>query len=259
MKFILGRKKDMSQIWQSDDKVVAVTRVSIEPCTVVQVKSKEKDGYNAIQLGCGERKEKNIKKPQKGHMKGLKNFQVLREFRVDDSINLKRGDEIGASTFEAGDKIQVTAVSKGKGFQGVVKRHGFKGQPTTHGTKDQVRMPGSIGATGPAHVFKGTRMPGRMGGDRITIKNLEVVEADLDNNILSIKGAVPGPRNGLVILIGEGDLKVKNEEKKENVGENKSVDNTENANEGKSENTSKEKTDNTQENKKITNDNQEKK
>lgn len=215
MKFIVGKKLDMTQVWQGD-KVVGVTKVQAGPCVVVQIKTKDKDKYEAVQIGFGERKEKNIKKPQKNHMKGLGNFKSLREFRValnapNDAKErqLKKGDVINVSTFESGDNIQVTGISKGKGFQGVVKRHGFHGQDKTHGNKDQLRMPGSIGCTGPAHVFKGVRMPGRMGGEQVTTKNLEVVEVDKENNILLIKGAVPGARNGLVLIQGEGELLIK--------------------------------------------------
>ncbi|RLC38321.1 50S ribosomal protein L3, partial [Candidatus Falkowbacteria bacterium] len=194
------------QVWQGED-AVAVTRLQVGSCVVVQKKTKEKDGYSAVQLGFGERKEKNIKKPQKGSMKGLGNFMYLREFSVENE-ELKRGDKIEINSFMAGDIVQTTAVSKGKGFQGVVKRHGFKGQSKTHGTKDQLRMPGSIGATGPAHVFKGQKMPGRMGGGQVTTKNLEIIKVDIKNNVLSVKGAVPGARNGLVLISGEGDLNI---------------------------------------------------
>ncbi len=220
MKFILGKKLDMTQVWKGDE-MIAVTRVQAGPCTVVQIKNDEKDGYNSIQIGYGKRKEKNIAKPQKGHMKDLGNMRYLREFRIkteDEKSkldSLKKSDKIDVSTFEVGDNIQVTGISKGKGFQGVVKRHGFKGASATHGTKDQHRMPGSIGATGPAHVFKGQKMPGRMGGDQTTVKNLEVIKIDIENNVMFVSGAVPGARNGLILIQGEGDLKiVKVEEKK---------------------------------------------
>ena len=196
----------MTQVWK-DDKVVAVTKIAAGPCSVTQVKNNESDGYSAIQLGFGEKKEKNINKPQKGHLKNLSNFRYLREFRVENA-DLKRGDQIDVDTFISGDKAQVTSISKGKGFQGVVKRHGFKGTKKTHGNKDQLRMPGSIGATGPAHVFKGTRMGGRMGGDQVTIKNQEIIEVDIENNLILIKGAVPGARNSLVLLAAEGELKL---------------------------------------------------
>jgi len=222
MKFIIGKKIEMTQVWQGD-KVVAVTRVQAGPCVVTQVKNVEKDGYEAIQVGFGVRKEKNINKPQRGHTKGLGNFSAMREFRVEAG-QVKTGDRIEVGTFTVGDGIQVSGVSKGKGFQGVVRRHGFSGSKKTHGNKDQLRMPGSAGATGPAHVFKGMRMGGRMGGDNVTTKNLEIVEVDVENNILSIKGAVPGARNGLVLISGEGELIIsapKNEVKAEAVIEEK--------------------------------------
>ncbi len=217
MKFIIGKKLDMTQVWKGD-KHVAVTRIEAGPCIVVQVKGGDKDGYRAIQLGFGERKAKNINKPQQGHMKGLGNFKYLREFRLmpgtakgrqeapKEAENLKRGDVIDASTFAAGDVVKISGTSKGKGFKGVVKRHGFHGQDKTHGTKDQVRMPGSIGSTGPQRVFKGVRMAGRMGGDRVTTANLEIIEVDKENNILLVKGAVPGARNSMVLITGEGEL-----------------------------------------------------
>ncbi len=220
----------MTQVWK-DDKVLAVTKIVAGPCSVTQVKNNESDGYSAIQLGFGEKKEKNINKPQKGHLKNLSNFRYLREFRVEGSADLKRGDKIDLESFVSGDSAQVTSISKGKGFQGVVKRHGFKGTKKTHGNKDQLRMPGSIGATGPAHVFKGTRMGGRMGGDQVTIKNQEIIEVDIENNLILIKGAVPGARNSLVLISAEGDLKLieelkvetkEEETKKEKVEEKKS-------------------------------------
>jgi len=211
MKFILGKKLDMTQLWQ-DDNCLAVTRVTAGPCYVTQVKDEKIDGYKSVQIGYGKKKQKNIKKPQIGHfgkVKAIKpeidtNFRYSREFKIQDAKEnesaFKLGDEINIDTFKSGDKIDVTAISKGKGFQGVVKRHGFKGAIKTHGTKDQVRMPGSIGATGPARVFKGMRMGGQMGNKQITTKNLEIVDIDKENNILSIKGSVPGARNGLVLI-----------------------------------------------------------
>ncbi len=221
MKFILGKKIEMTQIWKGND-VVAVTKVQAGPCVVTQIKNNDKDGYMAAQLGYGERKEKNIAKPQKGHLAKVKdkdsksktNLRYLKEFRIDGDTNLNIGDKIDASAFELGDIVKVTGTSKGKGFQGVVKRHGFHGQNKSHGTKDQLRMPGSIGATGPAHVFKGVRMPGRMGGDKVSVNNLEIVEIDKENNILYIKGAVPGARNGLVLISGDGEIKTVVDEKK---------------------------------------------
>ena len=219
MKFILGTKLDMTQVWKGEESI-AVTRVQADSCIITQVKDEKKDGYKAVQVGCGKKKEKNIAKPQKGHLKKCRmtndecriNFRYLKEFRVEEIDNLNIGDMIDVNTFEAGDKIKVTGVSKGKGFQGVVKRHGFHGQDASHGTKDQLRMPGSAGATGPARVFKGQKMPGRMGGDQVTLSNLKVIEVDTENNILLIKGAVPGARNGLVLISGEGELKVMKQE-----------------------------------------------
>ncbi len=236
MKFILGRKLEMTQIFSESGVASPVTKVEAYPCTVVQVKTAEKDSYDAIQFGCGEKKEKNIAKPQKGHMKGLGNFRYLKELRMKaDLETAKRGDIVDASNFIAGDVIQVTASSKGKGFQGVVKRHGFHGSPASHGHKDQLRMPGSIGATGPAHVFKGTKMGGHMGNEQVTVKNLEIIEVDEKNNFIYIEGAVPGARNGLVIIQGEGDMKlvesntketekVETKEVKETVVEEKKVE-----------------------------------
>ena len=215
MKFILGKKLESTQVWRKDDEVVSVTKVQAGPCVVTQVKTDDKDGYKALQVGFGIKKEKNIRKPQKGHLKKLGNFRYLKEFRTDDE-KIKTGDKIDVSAFEVGDKISVTGISKGKGFQGVVRKYGFKGQKKTHGNKDQLRMPGSIGATGPAHVFKGTRMPGRMGNEQVTVKNLEIVEIDTENSIISIKGAIPGAKNGLIMISSEGELKiVKSEEKPE--------------------------------------------
>lgn len=209
----------MTQVWD-ESKSTPVTVLEVQECPVAQIKNVEKDGYRAVQIGFGLKKKKNIKKPQIGHLKKMgildsennHNIRYLKEFRVSEEDLLEEinvGDYVSVDTFEIGDKIDVVASSKGKGFQGVVKRYGFKGALKTHGTKDQVRMPGSIGATGPARVFKGVRMGGRMGGKRITVKNLEIVKVDIENNQLYIKGAVPGTRNGIVMLKGQGKLKVK--------------------------------------------------
>ncbi len=215
MKFILGTKLNMTQIWRKEDEVVAVTAIQVGPCIVTQIKTEDRDGYYAVQLGFGKKKEKNINKPQK-YLKKLGYSRFLREFRIpkEEITKLKQGNIIQIDTFNEGDKIKAIGTSKGKGFQGVVKRHGFAGAPKTHGTKDQLRMPGSIGATGPAHVFKGVKMAGRMGGNRVTVTNLEVVKIDTENNILYIKGAIPGSKGRLVLIIGEGELKVR-ETKKE--------------------------------------------
>ena len=197
MKFILAKKIEMSQIFRPDGTVVPVTLVQAGPCIVTQVKSAETDGYAAVQLGFLPKKE--LAKPQAGHLKDLPQASVLREFRLTEAASVKRGDAVEASVFAPGDVIQVTGMSKGKGFQGVVKRHGFHGSPASHGHKDQLRMPGSIGPGGVQHVIKGRRMAGRMGDERVTVKNLEIVEVR-DNGILAVKGAVPGARNGILEL-----------------------------------------------------------
>lgn len=224
----------MTQIWQGE-KMLAVTKVQAGPCPVVQLKSFDSDGYAAVQLGFGERKEKNINKPQLGHLKkvglaskeGKKNLRYYREFR-DEVKDLKVGDVVEVNTFAVGDTIKVTGTSKGKGFQGGVKRHGWHGHNTTHGTKDQVRTSGSIGAGGPQHVFKNKKMPGRMGDDRVTTSNLKIVQVDKDNNILYVSGAVPGARGSVVLVYGEGDLKIV-QPKTEDVAEKKSEVKTEEA------------------------------
>lgn len=202
-KFILGKKLEMTQKFLEDGRVVPVTVVKADPCTVVQVKG-DKDGYSAVQIGFEQKKKTN--KPMAGHLKGLSNFRVLKEFRVAKTDDFVRGKVFDVSSFQAGDSLTVTATSKGKGFQGVVKRHGFGGSPASHGHKDQLRMPGSIGATDPARVFKGTRMAGHMGFDTVTVKNLELVEIDKENNLLFIKGAVPGARNTLVKIVADGEI-----------------------------------------------------
>lgn len=204
----------MTQIWQGEN-VMPVTKVQAGPCFVTQIKNKANDGYEAVQLGFGSKKEKNTKKPQLGHLKQVKakgvqdNFQFLREFVVgaDNKTALEIGDKIDVSAFAVGEEVAATGVSKGRGFQGVVKRHGFQGGRKSHGNKDQLRMPGSTGATGAGHVFKGTRKPGRMGGETVTTKNLEIIEIDEKNNILFIKGGIAGARNGLVLIAAKGDLK----------------------------------------------------
>lgn len=209
MKFILGKKLEMTQIFREDGTVVPVTAVLATPNVIVQIKSAEgKDGYDAIQVGAGQAKK--IIKSRAGHLKDLANCKTLREFRVEkeDITDLKRGDEISVSVFKEGDKVKVIGVSKGKGFQGVVKRHGFHGAPKTHGHKDQERMPGSIGAGGVQRVFKGKKMAGHMGDALVTISGLKVIAIDEEKNILYIKGAVPGARNGEVAIIGLGKMEI---------------------------------------------------
>ena len=223
MKFILGKKIEMTQRFKEDGVVAPVTVVEAGPCVITQIKSSAKEGYNSVQVGFGEKKKLN--KSIQGHLKGLKGARYLREFRVGEAEKVEKGKEINVSTFAVGDILNVVGTSKGKGFQGVVKRHGFKGSKATHGNKDQLRMPGSIGATDAARVFKGKRMGGHMGDDRVTVKNLELIEIDQENNLLFIKGAVPGARNGLLMISAEGELKVeemKPEPKENPIEENKS-------------------------------------
>ena len=203
---IIGRKLGMTQIFRDNGKAEAVTAIEAGPCTVIQVKIAAKEGYNAVQLGFSE--AKHLKSPQRGHLKGLGQFRYLREFRVDDTEAVKVGDKVDVSLFQEGDLIDVIGISKSKGFAGVVKRHHFAGGPKTHGQSDRHRHAGSIGATtSPGRVFKGMRMAGRMGGERVTVQRLEVFEADPDRNLLLVKGAVPGARNGLLLIkkLGGGE------------------------------------------------------
>ncbi len=193
MKFILGKKIEMSQIFK-DDKVIPVTLLEAGPCFVTQIKEKDKDGYESLQIGFETLKPKKIKKPQKE-----KPYRFLREFR-DNSARYKVGDKIDVSLFQEGDKVKVSGITKGKGFQGAVKRWGFTGRNATHGVKHEHRTLGSVGSSGPQRVFKGRKMPGRMGGKRKTCKNLEIVKIDPKNNLLAVKGAVPG-RRGTILEI----------------------------------------------------------
>jgi len=196
---IIGRKLGMTQIFRDNGEAQAVTAVEAGPCTVIQVKTAAKEGYNAVQFGFGE--TKRLKSPERGHLKGLGQFRYLREFRVDDIEDIKVGDRVDVSLFKEGDMVDVTGMSKSKGFAGVVKRHGFAGGPKTHGQSDRHRHPGSIGATtSPGRVFKGMRMAGHMGNKGVTVLHLEVCGADADRNLLLVKGAVPGNRNGLLLI-----------------------------------------------------------
>ncbi len=200
MKIILGKKLKMTQIWK-DGKIVPVTMIEAGPVKVIQIRTKEKDGYEAVQVGFGTRKLKNIKKPQQGQFKDLGNFAHVKEFRAKgnaEKLSASVGDVFDVSQFQEGDKVKISALSKGRGFQGVVKRYGFKGGPKTHGQKNRLRAPGSIGATAPQRVTPGKRMAGRMGQERFAIKNLKVVEIDKDKNILMVKGAVPGFKGRLL-------------------------------------------------------------
>lgn len=206
MKFILGEKITMTQFFDSKGRAQAATLVAAAPSVITQVKTAEKDGYTAIQIGYGVRKEKNINKAQLGAW-GEGRFKSVREFRVDPSEigNYSVGSAIDASVFSADDTIRVTGVSKGKGFQGVVKRHGFAGGPRSHGQKHSEREPGSIGGSGGragGRVAKGIRMAGRTGSDRITVRNLKVLAVDTATNTMVIKGAVPGRAGTLLEIIG---------------------------------------------------------
>ena len=208
MKFILGKKIGMTQVFLSNGNVVPVTRVQAGPCHITQVKDGTKDNAKAVQVGFGAKAEFRMKKPQVGHLKDLDLSAWLKDFAVETVDNVKRGDTITVDTFNSGDKVNVIGTSKGKGFAGVVKRHHFRGGPASHGHKDNLRAPGSIGAGGVQRVFKGMRMAGRMGTDRVTVKNLEIVEVHPETNELYIKGAVPGGRNSLLMIQGEGELKI---------------------------------------------------
>lgn len=204
MKAILGLKEKMTQIFDENGVVYPVTVIKSSSNVIIQLKTPNQDGYSAVQIGFGEKKEKNLNKAQKGHYKGLGNFRYLKEFRYQNlPEGLKVGDKIDLSAFEKNDKVRVSSFSKGKGFQGVVKRHGFSGGPRSHGQKHSEREPGSIGATGPQRVLKGTRMAGRMGGDRVTIKNMKIVEIDLEKGEIYVRGAVPGRRGTLVEIQGD--------------------------------------------------------
>lgn len=202
MKFILGTKENMSEYFSEDGKVFPVTIITATPSTVTRIFSKDKDGYDSVQVGFGAQKKERISKGRSGAMKGG-NYKTLKEFRVKagEKVEAKEGDVIDVSSFAPGDKITVSSISKGKGFQGVVKRHGFAGGPRTHGQKHSEREPGSIGGGLRTHVPKGMRMAGRMGSDRITQKNLKVVFVDKENNLMLIKGAVAGRRGTLVEII----------------------------------------------------------
>jgi large subunit ribosomal protein L3 len=199
MKFILGLKENMTEYFSPEGKVFPVTVISAGPTVITQIKSKEFDGYNAIQVGFGKKNPKNLSKALKGHFRKLGDFRYVKEFRIDGKSDLKTGDTFNvADLFAIDDKVQISGISKGKGFQGVVKRHGFGGGPRTHGQKHSEREPGSIGTGGMQRVMKGKSMGGRMGSDRITQKNLKVIFVDKERNVILIKGAIPGRRGSLV-------------------------------------------------------------
>lgn len=200
-KGILGKKVGMTQVFTEDGRLIPVTVVEAGPCYVVQKKTVATDGYNAIQVGFSELREKLSNKPEKGHFQkaNLKAMRWVREFRVDNVDAFEVGQEIKADVFTAGDAVDVIGTSKGKGFQGMIKRHGASRGPMAHGSKYH-RRTGSLGAKGPARVFKGRKLPGRMGGERVTVQNLEIVRVDADKNMILVKGAVPGAKKSLLIL-----------------------------------------------------------
>jgi large subunit ribosomal protein L3 len=202
-KAIVGEKVGMTQVWGEGNRVIPVTVLKVAPLRVVQVKTAERDGYSALQVTYGHKNPRKLNKPEAGHFAkaGVEPGVRLLELRLDSVDGYEVGQEIKVDTLAKGDKVDVTAISRGKGFAGTMKRHNFRGQGASHGNHKMHRAPGSIGATSfPGRVFKGTRMSGRMGNQRVTTLNLEVVEADAERDLLLVKGSVPGPRGGVVIV-----------------------------------------------------------
>lgn len=200
---IIGKKIGMTRIFSEEGRAIPVTVIEAGPCVVVQVKTQKKEGYNAVQIGFGEKRKKLVSLPLLGHFEKAKvePKRVLKEIRTDQVDKLKVGQEIKVDVFRVGEKVKVTGTSKGLGFQGGVRRHGFHGGPKTHGQSDRLRAPGSIGSSSyPSRVFKGQKMPGRMGGEKVTTKNLEVVQVDVERNLLLLKGAVPGKKNSYLTV-----------------------------------------------------------
>jgi large subunit ribosomal protein L3 len=199
MKFILAKKLNMSSVFDEKGKIVPVTILEAGPVKITQIKNIDKDGYLAVQVGFGQKKK--ISKPLLGHLKDNGKLRWLKEFRAQDAKDLesyKVGDEINVSVFNEGELVNISGISRGKGFQGVVKRHGFHGKEATHGVKHAHRQPGSIGATTPQHVIKGKKMAGRTGGEKISLKRVKVVKIDKDKNLIYLKGALPGKRGTLI-------------------------------------------------------------
>ena len=202
-KCIVGKKIGMTQLFDEKGKVIPVTVIEAGPCVVVQKKTIEDDGYEAVQIGFGDKSEKNANKPMKGHFAkadvALK--RVLREFRLDDCSSINVGDIIKADTFAVGDAVDVCGTSKGKGFAGSIKRHGYSRLKETHGTGPVHRHAGSMGANStPSKVYKGKGLPGHMGAERVTVQNLDVVKVDVENNLIALRGAIPGPKGGVVFI-----------------------------------------------------------
>ena len=202
-KAIVGEKVGMSQVWDDQNRAVAVTILKVTPVRIVQLKTPERDGYSAVQVTYGNKRPRSLNKPEAGHFTAanVDPGKALVELRVSDTSEFNVGDELSVDMLSAGDKVDVTAVSKGKGFAGGMKRHNFSGQGASHGNHKHHRAPGSVGACAtPARVFKGTRMAGQYGSEKVTTLNLEVVKADGERNLLLVKGSVPGPRGGLVLI-----------------------------------------------------------
>ncbi|MCP3987939.1 MAG: 50S ribosomal protein L3 [Actinomycetia bacterium] len=202
-KAIVGEKVGMTQVWDDENRVIPVTVVKVTPCRVVQIKTPATDGYSAIQVTIGEKDANKLTKPEAGHFAkaGVAPGRELVELRLDDVSDYEPGQELGADVFEAGEAVDAIGTSKGKGFAGVMKRHNFSGQRATHGAHLVHRMPGSIGQCAtPSRVFKGVKMAGRMGSDRVTTQSLTVVRSDAERNVVLVKGSVPGPKGGTVII-----------------------------------------------------------
>ncbi len=203
MSGLIGKKLGMTRIFDEKGNDVQVSVIQTGPCFVTEIRTKDTHGYNALQLGFEEKRDKSVKQPERGHFKksGVKPMRYLREFRTFDVNQYKLGDVIKADIFQVGDEVKVVGTSKGKGFQGVVKRHHFGGGPVTHGQSDRRRAPGSLGGSSyPSRVLKGLRMAGRMGNARVTVRNLKVVRVDAENNIVMVRGGIPGARNGMVLI-----------------------------------------------------------
>lgn len=225
MNGILGKKLGMTQVFAEDGRVVPATVIASGPCSIIQIKNEKTDGYNAIQLGFDEVKEKRVKKPQRGLFKKAKVAprKILKEFRINEIKDLSVGQNIDVSIFEPGDYINVTGTSKGKGFQGGIKRHHWKRGPESHGSMSH-REPGSIGASAyPSRVVKGHPLPGHMGNQNVTTKNLEVVEVDKENNLLVVKGSVPGHNNAYLVIEKTGKKRVKKAQAEDKAKEEKKV------------------------------------
>ncbi len=202
MQLLIGKKLGMTQIFEESGAATPVSVIQAGPCPIVQIKTLDTDGYSAIQIGYGETKKSRLKKPLEGHFKrsGANPARVLKEVRVDDPAEFKVGDVLDVKVFEGAEHVSVIGTSKGRGFAGTIKRHGFTSGPKSHGSKN-IREPGSVGACAtPSRIYKGKKLPGRMGGKRTTVRNLKIVQIDAENNLIFVKGAVPGATNGIVFI-----------------------------------------------------------